>query len=116
VECTLGPPSGPLVLVHGDLHLRHLLVDRGGRATGVIDWGDTCLAHPAVDLAFAFAAFTGRSRAAMLAAYGPVDDDTELRARVLAVSLCAALADWASSTGDAERLPELLRGLERAVS
>jgi aminoglycoside phosphotransferase (APT) family kinase protein len=116
VDCGLGPPSGPLVLVHGDLHLRHLLVDPAGRATGVIDWGDTCWAHPALDLSLAYAAFTGRARAAMLDAYGPVDADTETRGRVLAVSLCAALADWASSTGDAERLPEMLRGLERAVS
>jgi aminoglycoside phosphotransferase (APT) family kinase protein len=34
----LGPPR-ETVLVHGDLHLRHLLVDNGN-AAGVIDWVD----------------------------------------------------------------------------
>ena len=34
-----------LVLVHGDLHLRHVLVE-GGSISGVIDWGDVCRADP----------------------------------------------------------------------
>ena len=29
---------GPLVVSHGDLHVRHLLVDQDGSVTGVIDW------------------------------------------------------------------------------
>ncbi len=116
VDCGLGPPDGPLVLVHGDLHPRHLLVDDRGRPTGVIDWGDTCFASPAVDLSLAFAGFTGPARAALLAAYGGVDADTELRARALAVGLCAALAEWAAATGEPLLLREYLQGLERAVS
>ena len=115
VDNRLGAPRAPAVLVHGDLHLRHLLVDEQHRATGVIDWGDTCLASPAVDLSLAWAAFAGRSRDAMLAAYGPVDADTEVRGRALAVSLCAMLAVWASSTGHDELLREYLLGLDRAV-
>jgi len=51
----------------------------------------------------------------MLAAYGPVDVDTELRGRALAISLCATLAVWASSTGHDELLAEYLLGLDRAV-
>jgi len=46
--------GGLLVVSHGDLHVRHLLVDRDGSATGVIDWGDLCLADPAVDLSIAY--------------------------------------------------------------
>jgi aminoglycoside phosphotransferase (APT) family kinase protein len=41
------------VLCHGDLHVRHLLVDGDGSAAGVIDWGDLCLADAAVDLSIA---------------------------------------------------------------
>ena len=113
---TLHPPTGPPVLVHGDLHLRHLLVDRRGRATGVIDWGDVCLADPAVDLSIAFAAFDGDARAAFFSAYGAVDAERELRARVLALSLTAALADHAASTGDTDLLAEALAALRRAVT
>jgi aminoglycoside phosphotransferase (APT) family kinase protein len=58
------------VICHGDLHVRHLLVDRDGSVTGVIDWGDLCLADPAVDLSIAYFAFAGRARADLLSAYG----------------------------------------------
>lgn len=113
----LGAPSGPVVLVHGDLHARHVLVDASARATGVIDWGDVCLADPAVDLSLAYAAFRGAAREALLDAYGtPLDEERELRARVLAVSLCAALADHAATVGDGPLLREALAGLARAVS
>ena len=112
----LPPPSGRPVLVHGDLHLRHLLVDGTGRATGVIDWGDICLADPAVDVSLAYAAFDGDAREAFFAAYGPVDREREVRARVLALSLTAALADHASSTGDDQLLVEAVVALRRAVT
>jgi aminoglycoside phosphotransferase (APT) family kinase protein len=52
----LGPPAGEPMLAHGVLHLRHLLVGPDGLATGVIDWGDACLADPALDLSFGYAA------------------------------------------------------------
>jgi len=49
--------AGSLVLNHGDLHVRHLLVAASGAVTGVIDWGDLCLASPAVDLSIAYFGF-----------------------------------------------------------
>lgn len=112
---TLDPPSGPPVLVHGDLHARHLLVDESGRPSGVIDWGDVCLADPAVDLSLGFAAFTGPARAAFLAAYGPVDDEREVRARSLAVRLSALLGRYAAAEGRSALLAESLASLARAV-
>lgn len=116
----VGAPTGEPVLVHGDLHVRHVLVDAGGAATGVIDWGDVCLADPAVDLAFAYAAFAGEARSAYLSAYAPgaggaVDPERELRARVLAVFLSAALAEYAAAEGRPALLTEALAGLRRAV-
>ncbi|GII01832.1 hypothetical protein Pta02_38400 [Planobispora takensis] len=111
------PPPGPPVIVHGDLHQRHLLVGPEGRASGVIDWGDLCLADPAVDLSLAYSGFSGQARAALLSAYGrPVGPGRETAARVLAVFLCAALADYAESTGRARLLASSLAGIRRAVS
>jgi len=53
---------------------------------------------------------------ALLAAYGPVSAESEIRARILALFLCAVLAEYAA----AENLPHLLRealtGLNRAVA
>lgn len=111
----LGPSTAVPVLVHGDLHVRHVLVD-GAHASGVIDWGDVCLADPAVDLSLAYTAFAGRSRAALLSAYGEVGHQTELRARVLGLSLSTMLAAYAHDTGDAALAAESLSGLRRCVS
>ena len=111
----LDAPEGTPVLVHGDLHLRHLLVSPEGGAAGVIDWGDACLADPALDLALGYAAFSGASRAAFFEAYGAQPDQTrELRARVLALCLCAALADNADQNGMPRMLAEALAGVTRA--
>ena len=112
----LGPPPGPLVLVHGDLHIRHLLVGPDGAATGVIDWIDVCQADPAVDLGLAYLAFRGADRAAFLAAYGPVGEERELRCRVLAVSLGVALAAWSAAEGHTQLHTEAQAALRRALS
>jgi aminoglycoside phosphotransferase (APT) family kinase protein len=111
----LGDPTGHPRLTHGDLHVRHLMVEGGG-ASGVIDWGDVCLADPSVDLSLAFSAFAGDARQALLAAYGAVSTETALRARVLGASLCAALAAYALSEGNAPLLDETLQGLARCIA
>lgn len=111
----LGEPTGDPVLVHGDLHVRHLLVDDDGRATGVIDWGDVCVADPAVDLAVAYAGFAGPAREALLDAYGAIHPERELRARALAVRLSALLARYAAADQRPALLAEALAGLGRAV-
>ncbi|MGY1722930.1 phosphotransferase [Blastococcus sp. SYSU DS0533] len=111
----LDEPTGAPVLVHGDLHPRHLLVDDDGAAAGVIDWGDVCLADPALDLSLAYAGFSGPARTALIAAYGPVPGEREVRARCLAVRLCAMLARYAADHGDAALLAESSAGLHRAV-
>jgi len=107
------PPAELPSLVHGDLHFRHVLVE-GRRVTGVIDWGDLCRSDPAIDLQLLWSFLPPAARPAFLDAYGPVSDEQLLRARVLAFSLCAALALYAH----AENLPnvkrEALDGLERA--
>ena len=42
--------DGPGAVLHGDLHLRHLLaVD--GRLTGILDWADASVGDPVMDLA-----------------------------------------------------------------
>jgi aminoglycoside phosphotransferase (APT) family kinase protein len=114
------PPREP-VLCHGDLHLRHVLARDDGHAGGVIDWGDVCLADPAIDLAFGYAALTGSARDRLLSAYRraggtPLTADQETLARLLALGLCAMLALTAHETGDTGLREEALAGMTRAVS
>lgn len=115
----LDAPQSESALVHGDLHIRHLLVDTAGsavRATGVIDWGDVCIGDPAVDLSLGFAAFEGEARQAFLDSYGGCTAEQELRARALAIRLSATLATYGLATGQGELAAESLRGLRRAVT
>lgn len=110
----LPAPDAEPVLVHGDLHIRHLLVDDAGGAAGIIDWGDLCLADRCVDLSIAYAAFAAGDRTTLLTAYGPVDTETELRARALAVRLSVMLADYADREHRPRLLAEALAGIRRA--
>jgi aminoglycoside phosphotransferase (APT) family kinase protein len=93
-----------------------VLVDGVGAASGVIDWGDVCVADPAIDLQLVWSFFEPEQRAAFLDAYGqPVSEAQLVRARVLALSLCAALAAYGHGErmGSVER--EALDGLTRAA-
>ena len=115
----LSGPSGAPVLVHGDLHLRHVLVltegERSCTVGGVIDWGDTSLAPPAVDLMLAFAAFDGDARAGFVDAYGPISAQTALHARVVALAVSAALAQGAVATDQADLATAALAAITRAA-
>jgi aminoglycoside phosphotransferase (APT) family kinase protein len=107
------PPPTELALVHGDLHFRHVLV-ADGAASGVIDWGDTCRSDPAIDLQLVWSFLPPESRGAFLDAYGSVSEEQLLRARVLALSLSAALAAYGHVEGIATVAAEALAGLDRA--
>jgi aminoglycoside phosphotransferase (APT) family kinase protein len=110
----LSSPEAPAV-VHGDLHFRHLLVE-GRAASGVIDWGDVCVADPAIDLPLFWSFVPPQGRDAFLDAYGRINETQLLRARVLSIQLCAVLAHY----GHSESQPELVRagldGLERTLT
>lgn len=67
-------------------------------------------------VSFGYGALVGPARAAFLDAYGPVDGLTELRARVIAVFLAAALLDYAADTGLDPLRGEASNALARAVA
>jgi aminoglycoside phosphotransferase (APT) family kinase protein len=109
------PHSHELALCHGDLHLRHVLVDRAS-LTGVIDWGDVCRADPAIDLVLYWSLLSPVGREAFLAEYGPVPGERLLRARVLSLFLCAILVLYARDVGHARLEREALAGLDRTLA
>jgi aminoglycoside phosphotransferase (APT) family kinase protein len=78
------PWDGPPVWHHGDLDMRNWLV-RGGRITGVIDWGTMGVGDPACDVMVAWKLHSPEARDAFREAL-PTDDATWERARGWALS------------------------------
>lgn len=95
-------------LCHGDLDPRHVLID-GGHVSGLIDWGDVNVGHPAMDLGLAFA-LPLAAREAFFSAYGAVDEVVATLARARAVMSAARVYAWALDIG-----AEDLRGYARAA-
>jgi aminoglycoside phosphotransferase (APT) family kinase protein len=108
------PASAASAVVHGDLHFRHLLVAPDGALAGVIDWGDLCRADPAIDLVLVWTTLGRDGREAFLDAYGPVEEEALLRARVLAFFLAATLAVYARREGLEALEREAVASLARA--
>lgn len=103
-------------LCHGDFYARHLLVDDRRDLCGVIDWGDVCIADPAIDLSIAYALLPPAARPAFFAAYGPVDARTHAVARRYAMHSATALALYATDIGDAPLRAEAAVALGHSLS
>ncbi|WP_437602554.1 macrolide 2'-phosphotransferase [Sorangium sp. So ce590] len=58
-----------LALVHGDLHPGHMLLDEGGRLTGILDWTEAHLGDPSVDFALFAGAFSKAALDACIARF-----------------------------------------------
>jgi aminoglycoside phosphotransferase (APT) family kinase protein len=110
------PPSEALAVVHGDLHFRQVLVGDDGKPTGVIDWVDVCRSDPAIDLSMLWSYLPREGREAFLTEYGEVSDEQLLRARVIALSLSAALAHYGHKEGFRAIEREALLGLARTAA
>jgi aminoglycoside phosphotransferase (APT) family kinase protein len=108
-------PLEPTSVVHGDLHLRHLLVDGVGRAAGVIDWVDLSRNAPGVDLVLYWSALPPAGRRAFRNAYGAIGDDQLLCARLLSLFLCGTLAVYGHQEGLPRLKQEATAGLERTI-
>jgi aminoglycoside phosphotransferase (APT) family kinase protein len=103
-------------VVHGDLHFRQLLVDEEARVTGVIDWVDLGRSDAALDLSLYWTYFPPAAREAFAAAYGAIDAERLLRARVVGIFLCTILARYGQLEGHRAVRDEALAGLARAAA
>lgn len=72
-------------LLHGDLHFKNMLVNENGIVSGIIDWGDLNVGHPACDLSVAYSFLPPYARGVFFETYGGADEETKLLARLIAV-------------------------------
>lgn len=86
-------------LVHGDLYIRHLLVEERNTLTGIIDWGDVHIGDPAVDIAIAHSFLPPQAHEIFKQAYGTIDEDTWRLARLRALIHNAVLVLYGHKSG-----------------
>jgi aminoglycoside phosphotransferase (APT) family kinase protein len=105
------------VLAHGDLYVRHLLIDEQGQLCGIIDWGDLHVGNPAVDLAVAHGFLPPAARSAFLRAYGRrVPAPTWWLARFRAIFSALCILDYGRQTGEADLEREGRISLANAIA
>ena len=92
--------ASPACWVHGDLYVRHLLIDEQRALCGVIDWGDLHVGDRALDLSIVFSFLPPYARPAFWAVYGEADPHTVARARFRALSYGVILLDYGREIGD----------------
>src|SRR5262245_41231924 len=94
------PPTSQLVIVHGDLHIGQLVVTEEGALSGVIDWGDLHVGHPAVDLAVCHQLLPIDRHDQFLSSYGWVDPTSWRLARARAAWHAVMLLASSLDVGD----------------
>ncbi len=110
------PVAEPRSLVHGDLYSKHVLIDEDFQLTGIIDWGDVHIGHPAVDLAAVWNTIPAAGQSAFLAEYGPIDEATWLLAQLRAIYQSAATLLFAVEIGDQPLAARSFSALQAVLS
>jgi aminoglycoside phosphotransferase (APT) family kinase protein len=98
-NATARPPQAT-ALVHGDLYVRHILVDRNARPSGIIDWGDVHIGDVALDLSIAHSFLPAPAHEEFRRAYGTIDEATWRLARFRALLYALQLAKYAHLVAD----------------
>jgi aminoglycoside phosphotransferase (APT) family kinase protein len=102
-------------LVHGDLYVRHILVDSDSRPSGIIDWGDVHLGDVALDLSIAHSFLPASAHQEFRQAYGPIDDATWRLARFRALLYGLQLAKYGDLVADSDLRREGLWILQNII-
>ncbi|KOR81185.1 hypothetical protein AM232_24180 [Bacillus sp. FJAT-21352] len=105
----------PISLVHGDIHIRNVLLDDEGVLAGVIDWGDVHIGNPAIDFSFLYSYFPKEVRRAFFEIYGEIEKETESLARFRAIYMLVTLLVYGIDRHDEELIAITSTGLKFAI-
>lgn len=87
-------------VIHGDLYSRHIILDSKKQISGIIDWGDTMIDEPTIDLSIAHSFLPRQAHQCFRSHYGHISDSDWLLARLRAVSYGVSLTSFGYDTGD----------------
>ena len=104
------------VLLHGDLHFKNMLTNEIGIISGIIDWGDLSVGHPACDLSVAYSFLPPNARGVFFDTYGGADEETKLLARLIAVYIPILIFMQAVEDGNEAIAAEAKSNIMRALS
>ncbi|WP_350300750.1 phosphotransferase [Peribacillus frigoritolerans] len=105
----------PISLVHGDIHIRNVLLDDEGVLAGIIDWGDVHIGNPAIDFSFLYSYFPKEARRAFFEIYGEIEKETESLARFRAIYMLVTLLVYGIDRHDEELIAITSTGLKFAM-
>ena len=106
------PVHQKLVLGHGDLYSKHILLSDDNKLNAIIDWGDCELMSPAIDLRMIYQLLPHTSHETFWNAYGEMDLKTKKLALVLSIYSASVICWYAHQVDDSSLLSEGLRGLK----
>jgi aminoglycoside phosphotransferase (APT) family kinase protein len=104
------------VFLHGDLHFKNMLVDDNGRISGIIDWGDINIGHPACDLNVVYSFLPPDARSGFFKEYGDVDEETKILARLIAIYIPFLIMKQAIDDKDDRLVDEAKSNIKRALA
>ncbi|MDC0534445.1 aminoglycoside phosphotransferase family protein [Francisellaceae bacterium] len=107
---TISPKN--FVLGHGDLYAKHLIIRKTKELVGVIDWGDSELLHPAVDLAIVYQFLPEEAHQMFWDIYGKVDNNTHVLAKLRAIYSSVTISWYAHQVQDISLMKEGILGLK----
>ncbi|MHC0036182.1 phosphotransferase [Pseudoneobacillus sp. C159] len=106
----------PVALVHGDCHVRNILVDEQGVISGVIDWGDTHIGHPAIDLSIAYSFLPANGREEFFQIYGDVSQEVKESAKFFAIYVATVLILYGNDVKDEKLVSSAQESIQLALS
>lgn len=98
-------------IVHGDLYVRHILIDARHQFGGVIDWGDVHIGNAAIDISIAHSFLPPSAHQEFKDAYGTISDNTWLLAKLRALYLGTVMVVRGYSVNDPVQVREGRRAL-----
>lgn len=104
------------VYCHGDLHSKHMLVDKAYQLTGLIDWGDLHIGNPGIDLFAGYLVLSDDALQLFLTTYGNVTQEMSLVAMIHMVCVSIPVIAYCCDTRTEENLKQsAIFGLRRAL-